>query len=92
MKIEFDPRKDVANQRKHGVSLSLALAFDWDLELAWVDDKFEYDELRMVGLVPYGGRIYAVSYVDRGNVRRIISLRKAGRVWEKCYARDFKDF
>lgn len=91
MKIEFDPRKDAANFRKHGVSLSLAREFDWTFELAWIDKRFAYDEPRMIGLVPHGGRLYAVAYVDRANVRRIISLRKAGHVWEMNYARDYQN-
>lgn len=91
MKIQFDPRKDAINRRKHGVSLTLANEFDWALELAWIDTRFDYDECRMIGLVPHCGQLYAVAYVDRGSIRRIISLRKAGRVWEVNYARDYQD-
>ena len=79
MRIEFDPAKDAANQAKHGVSLSLAGELDWESALVWVDSRFEYGELRMVALAPRTGIVYYVAFVERGAVRRIISLRRANR-------------
>jgi uncharacterized DUF497 family protein len=52
MQIEFDLKEDADNLAKHGVSLSLAYDLDWDAALVWVDDRFEYDELRMIALTP----------------------------------------
>jgi uncharacterized DUF497 family protein len=52
MYIEFDPVKDVANQTKHGVSLSVAGELDWEAALLWIDDRFEYGEMRMIALAP----------------------------------------
>lgn len=52
MRIEFDPAKDVANREKHGVSLALATELDWDAALVWIDDRYGYDELRMIALAP----------------------------------------
>jgi uncharacterized DUF497 family protein len=46
MRIEFDPAKDSANEKKHGVSLALAEELDWDAALVWIDDRFENDEWR----------------------------------------------
>ena len=37
------------------------------------------DELRVCELVPEGNTLYYVAFVDRGGVRRIISLRLAER-------------
>ena len=79
MQIEFDPAKDSANLVKHGVSLALAEELDWDAALVWIDDRFENDEWRMIALAPKTGILYYVAYVDRGEVRRIISLRRATR-------------
>lgn len=42
MRIEFDPAKDISNQSKHGVSLSLAIELDWEAALVWVDERFDY--------------------------------------------------
>ena len=86
MRIEFDPTKDSANQTKHGVSLSLAEELDWDAALVWIDDRFENDEWRMIALAPKTGILYYVAFVDRGEVRRIISLRRANRREVKHYA------
>ena len=79
MQIEFDPAKDVANQMKHGISLALADELNWEAALVWVDDRFEYGELRMIALAPKTGILYYVAFVERGKMRRIISLRQANR-------------
>ncbi|MDO9315140.1 MAG: BrnT family toxin [Burkholderiaceae bacterium] len=79
MQIEFDPTKDSGNQAKHGVSLALAGELDWDAALVWVDDRFEYNEPRMIALAPETHILYCVAFVDRGARRRIISLRRANR-------------
>jgi len=85
MRIEFDPAKDAANQIRHGVPLSLASELDWDAALVWVDERFEYDEMRMIALAPEIEILYYVAFVDRGEVRRVISLRRANRREVKHY-------
>ena len=85
MRIAFDPDKDASNQSKHGVSLSLASELDWEAALVWVDDRFEYGELRMIALAPKTGVLYYVAFVERGEARRIISLRRANRREVKHY-------
>ncbi len=85
MRIEFDPNKDVGNQSKHGVSLSLASELDWEAALVWVDDRFEYGEARMIALAPKTGILYYVAFVERAEARRIISLRRANRREVKHY-------
>ena len=85
MHIEFDPAKDVANQTKHGVSLSVAGELDWEAALVWIDDRFEYGEMRMIALAPKTEILYYVAFVDRGEARRVISLRRANRREVKHY-------
>ncbi len=85
MEIEFDPVKDLENLRNHGVSLGYAVELEWDAALVWIDDRFDYDEMRMVALVPRTMVLYYVAFVDRGAVRRIISLRRATRREVKRY-------
>lgn len=85
MRIEFDSTKDAANLAKHGVSLALAAELDWEAALLWVDDRFEYGELRMIALAPKSSILYYVAYVERGEVRRPISLRRANRREVKRY-------
>jgi uncharacterized DUF497 family protein len=89
MRIEFDPAKDVTNQTKHGVSLSLAVELDWEAALVWIDERFEYNEMRMIALAPRTEILYYVAFVDRGSVRRIISLRRANRREVKHYVQNY---
>jgi uncharacterized DUF497 family protein len=79
MRIEFDPAKDSTNVSKHGVSLALATDLDWDAALVWVDLRFDYGEIRMTALAPETDTLYYVSFVERNQTRRIISLRRANR-------------
>lgn len=85
MRIEFDPAKDASNREKHGLSLAVAAELDWDASLVWVDERFEVGEVRMIALAPDTGILYYVAFVDRGETRRIISLRKANRREVKHY-------
>ncbi len=85
MQIEFDAAKDAANREKHGVSLVLAGELDWEAALVWVDERFEYNEIRMIALAPRTGILYYVAFVNRGEARRIISLRRANRREVKHY-------
>jgi uncharacterized protein len=87
--IEFDPAKNAANQDKHGLSLAMASELDWDHALVWVDDRYEYGELRMIALAPDTGILYYVAFVDRDDARRIISLRKANRREVKHYVQSY---
>lgn len=89
MLIEFDPAKDAVNQDKHGLSLAVASGLDWDHSLVWVDDRYEYGELRMIALAPDTGILYYVAFVDRDDARRIISLRKANRREVKHYVQSY---
>lgn len=89
MKIEFDPVKDKANHAKHGVSLALATQLDWASALVWVDVRKDYGEARQCALGLVGERVYFVAFVDRAQVRRVISLRKANSREELHYARFF---
>ena len=67
------------------MSLAMAAQLDWDAALVWVDDRFEYDEFRMIALAPETNTLYHVAFVDRGDARRIISLRRALRREVKHY-------
>ncbi len=87
MHIVFDPEKNATNLGKHGVSLSAAAQLDWDAALAWIDDRADYGELRIVALTPIGDRLFFVVFVDRDETRRIISLRRANRREVNHYVR-----
>ena len=71
MEIEFDPIKNIANQAKHGISLALGSELDWDAALVWIDERYGYEEVRMIALAPKTNTLYYVAFVDRGETRRI---------------------
>ena len=77
MNIGFDPTKDAAYLARHGVSLVEAADIEWDTVWLWPDLRRLYGEPRSTGIGYIGLRLYLVVFTDRGDVRRIISLRKA---------------
>jgi uncharacterized protein len=89
VRIDFDPTKDKLNVADHGLSLSFARELAWEEALVWVDERYEYNELRMIGLAPEGNRLYYVAFVDRGKTRRVISLRHAERREVKHYVENY---
>ena len=90
MNVSFDPAKDAENLKKHGFSLLDAMGFEWEAAVVWSDNRRDYGEPRMVGLVPVNDRLFCVVFVDRPpeqpTERRIISLRKANNREVKRYA------
>lgn len=85
MVITFDPKKDKLNQRKHGISLSAASAFDWAGAVIWTDHRYLYSELRECGVGLIGQHLYFVVFVDCTYALRILSLRRATKGEEKRY-------
>jgi uncharacterized DUF497 family protein len=89
VRIEVELFQDASSLARHGLSLALAAELDWNGSLVWVDERYEYGELRMIALAPVTGIMYNVACVDRGKTRRIISLRKANRREVKHYVQSF---
>jgi uncharacterized DUF497 family protein len=85
MLFTCDPNKSRANHFKHGIVLEFAQYLDWTKEVVWQDVRYNYNEVRMSGLVPLEGKIYAVVYVLRAESTRMISLRKANNREMKLY-------
>jgi uncharacterized DUF497 family protein len=86
MRITFDPKKDRANQRKHGISLA-------DVEGVFYDDQAltredtDHPEERFVTLGMDGfGRLLVVAYHYRDEDQiRVISARHAEPREQKAY-------
>lgn len=56
---------------------TLAADLEWGMLLATPDTRRDYGEQRLIGFAPIGERVYCVVFTDRGDERRMISLRKA---------------
>ncbi|PSJ57691.1 BrnT family toxin [Kumtagia ephedrae] len=79
MKFEWDEEKYETNKAKHGIVFDLIHDFDILTALVVEDDRFDYGETRLVGIGLIHTRIMVVVYTERGDVVRVISLRKANR-------------
>lgn len=78
MRAGFDPDKDAVNRAKHGVSLAFGaevLADPHRLDV--LDVRADYEEERFVSYGLVGGRVWVCVFTLRGDVRRLISVRKA---------------
>jgi uncharacterized DUF497 family protein len=89
--IEFDPRKDEANRRKHGLSLSNAQQLDWDGAVILPDDRMDYGEPRFRAYGMMFGRLHMAAFTLRGTAVRMISLRRANERETRRYGRTDPD-
>ena len=81
MEYVWDLEKDVLNRRKHGLSLAdgIPALEDPDRE-SWIDDRFDYGEVRIVTLgLTLKGVLYVVSTEPEEDSIRIVSVRKASQ-------------
>ena len=77
MDISFDPAKRAANLAKHGLDLADAAQVFAGLKFTMQDDRFDYGEDRFITMGLLDGRMVVCIWTDRGDTRRVISLRKA---------------
>jgi uncharacterized DUF497 family protein len=85
--IEWDEAKRRANLAKHGIDLADALRFQTDTALVVEDDRYDYGEVRYQALGLIDGILHFLVYTPRGNVRRVISLRRANRKEIEAYGK-----
>ena len=86
MKFEWDENKNRENQRKHGISFNRAVRiFEGPRRLEKVDDRRDYGEERIAALGRSEGKILYVVYTWWGDVRRIISARRATKDERRAY-------
>lgn len=87
MNITFDTVKDIANRKKHGISLGAAAHFEWDTALEREDDRFDYGETRFVALGFIESRLHVLVFAEGGDEQsiRAISLRQAEKQEMRFY-------
>ena len=85
MKIGFDTEKDIANRRKHGLSLVDAAKLDLDSAAVVPDERYSYGEARFRAYGMIDGRMYMLAFTIRAGKVRAISFRKANSREEKRY-------
>ena len=83
MKFEWDPEKDLINQKKHGIALNVAIeVFNDPLHLSSIDHRFGYFEERWVTVGKANGVgilvVVNLFFNEEGEeVIRVISAREA---------------
>lgn len=83
MQFIWDKKKNLANIKKHGISLETAIhVFDDPYLLSWIDNRYEYGEEGWVGLgAIYHEIVVVVIYTVKSNedeeTIRLVSARKA---------------
>ena len=85
MEFEWDEAKRLSNLDKHGIDfLDVEEVFDGDI-VTVEDDRYGYSEQRFVTFGVLQGRIVSVTYTDRGDVVRLISIRRATKYEQRTY-------
>jgi uncharacterized protein len=72
---DFDPTKEAINLSKHGVSLGRWV--DLDIKVTFVDDRYDYGEVRYRAYGFIDGVAYCLAFTNRNGQVRPISLRRA---------------
>ncbi len=87
VKFEWDEKKDIANQRKHGISFDEAVTVFGDpLAIIFSDPDHSQGEIRFLTFgVSRLGRLLVVCHTERGERVRLINAREATRQERKVY-------
>lgn len=76
---EWDDEKARHNLEKHGVPFDAVQGFDWASAIEAEDTRYDYGETRVQALGKIGDRYHVLVYVQRKDVIRVISLRRANK-------------
>jgi uncharacterized DUF497 family protein len=77
MRIEFDSDKREKALTERGLDFARAGEVFADVNVTIHDDRFDYGEPRFTTVGLLDGRMVVMVWTPRGEVRRIISMRKA---------------
>lgn len=86
--FEWDEQKRRRTLAERGIDFVDVLAvFNAPQRVEFEDTRKDYGERRFVILCPLEGGLFHVTYTLRGEVRRIISARKANQRERRIYVR-----
>jgi uncharacterized protein len=83
--FEWDEKKNLKNIEKHGFSFEDAPEVFNNPTVTFIDERYDYGEIRHVTLGTYLGRTVFLVYTIRENYIRLISMRKANAREQKIY-------
>ena len=86
MIYEWDDAKNRSNFAKHGLDFADTNQVLNGPCVTFVDDRFDYEEERLITLGLLAGRVVVIAHTPRGDdITRIISMRKANRREQQVY-------
>ena len=83
---EWDEAKRVSNLEKHQIDFWDVYLFDWQSAEFYPSPRNR--EMRWIAIGNLEGRLHCVIFTERGQLRRIISMRKANPREARRYVRD----
>ncbi|MCY0388409.1 BrnT family toxin [Robbsia sp. Bb-Pol-6] len=86
MEITFDPSKRDDTFRTRGLAFEDAAFIFEGRTVDMVDSRNDYQEERIITVGMLEGRMIVVVWTQRGNARRIISMRKANEREQEKFA------
>ena len=92
MKIEYDQQKRQATLAERGLDFEDApVIFTSRRRITWPDSRQEYGEPRKITMGELSGRLVIIVHTKRGNVTRIISMRKANEREQHWFKEQFTE-
>ena len=86
MRYTHDPKKRLANIKKHGYDFNDApLVIESLATVTFEDRRFAYEEQRFITLGVLGKDVVAIATAETDEEIRLISMRKAQRHEEEIY-------
>lgn len=89
--LEWDQAKNEANRRRGRPRFDKVVEFDWSTALVFEDTAHSQTEPRFLAYGMIERRLHALVYTPRGDVCRVISLRKANRRERTRFQNVFND-
>ena len=86
MRFAWDDQKHRRNQRERAIGFDYASRIFRGQPLEWIDDRFDYGEVRVRAIGQVDANVLHVVYTDRADVRWIISARLASRKERRQWA------
>ena len=91
MRFSWDEKKRRLNLKRHGLDFVDAPSVFEGPTFTFEDDRFEYDEQRLVTLGFLGGIVVSIVHTESASRIRIISFRKATRNEEAILFKALQD-
>ncbi|MDP1605231.1 MAG: BrnT family toxin [Rhodocyclaceae bacterium] len=86
MRYSYDPKKQAANLKKHGLDFDDAKrVIESGDTVTFEDRRFDYGEVRYLTLGLLHGEVVIIATAETDKTIRIISMRKAAKNEQKIY-------